>query len=297
MAEESLEELRERAALMKQIADIEASAATGEVAGPADPDEVDDDAAALMRELLGEFLKQQVLQETDDPTLDVEHFNLALVLTKPMVDILEAVGWIDPCPRAWKAESTADITVAVPTPEVVRARIAQRRAAVPVESPQDPRELLLPMRVDTRYLDDDMPPELREQMLAAQAAPPVVVQDRPKKPKKPKKPKARYDGDRLDTEQRFADGSLVPPPARPALIDQEALLAWSGEQATLPVPVIPAEPAAPAEPYVRQPVKAVYPPVRNTKRKVPIQMAGLVSGQDWVRDGGGRRVPIEQKDA
>jgi hypothetical protein len=275
--------IRARLALLEELDELEEDEEQG----------VADGELMLCRELLGEFRKQQIVQDTPDPTTDAEHYALAAVLPRHLVDALLEEGWVDPCQREWETEPEPEV-VAVPV-KAARAKLKKVAPPIPpglfdeIGSPADQSIAELVDREVERRLaeqvvvrvplsaDDDMPEELR------------VPMPRMKKPKK-KKPKRVADE---DVQRRYLDGTLVEPrAAREAQLDT-------------PPPLTVEPPAAPAGwvegpdgrlvPPPRQPVKAVYPPVRG-KGRTPraIAMGGMVSTEKWVRDGSGRKVPADQ---
>lgn len=282
MTEPTLDELRERAALLREIAALEA----GEQVD-AEP-EIPDDEMLLLRELLGEFVKQQIVQDTELPTLDQEHYGLAAVLQEHHVDWLIERGWADPVPREWKRDAnrvTLPILPPAPTQaEIVRARIAAR-------NPQLAQGGII--QNDVLHPEPDVSRET------------VIALDKPKKPKKPKKVKP------LVEVQRYADGTPVE--VVPAEVPVDPLQALNGADRTyLQSQLELAEAAQPLQspdppvgwlqgadgrliPPPRKPVKAVYPPVRGRGTPPPgLMQEGMTTASSWPRDSSGRRVPPDQ---
>lgn len=333
MSEQSIEELRERAALLREIADLETS---GVSVGETEADEADEGRILILRELLGEWRKQQIVQDTESPTFTEEYFGLAAVLDREAVEMLEEAGWEDPCPRDWHlapptrpaptvsretsptpriprqrlrpvavtpvatqampaslADQLSDIAVRAGAPDV--AALVQAEAARIVAEQEDARRVLA--------WDDDTPEELRmvlakpprigEQIGAAQMADAAAKKAR-KKAKKARKADP--------VERYYADGSPVIDAASSSTAPSPAVdLAEA-----LTDPSIQAEIAPPAgwvtgpdgrlvNTAKRAPVKAVYPPVRGRGRHPAIAIGGMRSSQDWVRDpSSGKRVPRDQ---
>lgn len=294
--------------------------------GEPEESEIDEGQKLILLELLGEFRKQQIVQETDDPTLGAEHYALSSALDQASVEALEEQGWIDPHGRSWNLVPPADLVPpfprpapiprasASPNPYEAAATRPRLRPALPdslrdqvqVEvKPGDPLEALAALLAehpklagllrpqgtrgdpDLLEVDDDTPLELRT---------PGSVAPAPVKRAKVKKPKKKA----AAVTHRYADGSLI---EAPATVESEAVA-----EPGVPTP-IPHDPAA-ASPQVgwvkgpdgrlvgppRAPVKAVYPPIRGKGTPPPgLSLGGLTTSNDWVRDpSSGRKVPASQ---
>jgi hypothetical protein len=308
------DDIRRELALIEELKQLEG--------GEPEADEVAEGEQLIMLELLGEFAKQQIVQQTEDPTIDAEHFGLAAVLTRPMVETLESNGWKDPCPRDWH------LSPETLKPKPVKASPLLRARGVVVDgvSRETPRVTRtraglvkvngnghngVPASLADQVHVEVQPPNL-EQLVAREVAriqaetlagqrvlvgdddtPPELRSVAPAYPPKVKKPKKKKKVAEEDVPRFYSNGQPVIADADIPLVQPES---------TAPAPPVQVGwvegPDGRLQPPPRKAVKAVYPPVRGKGRPPrALALGGLTTGDDWVRDpSSGRKVPRDQLD-